>query len=179
MTSGVEGLASKIERVGAAARLSDLALFMREGEAARAHRIKKVLECLDPGVYLVGAGPYTQGVYSLMCDEVVIGRLATVVEESAGSPVDVFVNDASSLMPREVSRVHCAIYRREGVIRHDYWIVDKGSTCGTLLNDEELPHSSQLNTDDLRLASRALTNGDVISLGKSRVNCFVFLDLRK
>jgi pSer/pThr/pTyr-binding forkhead associated (FHA) protein len=113
-----------------------------------------------------------------MCDEVVIGRLATVLEKPLDRPVDIFVNDAAELTPREVSRVHCMIYRREGVTKHDYWILDQGSTCGTYVNQELVPASSSSNPDDISHASHALSNGDVVSLGKSQINNFVFVDTR-
>ena len=38
--------------------------------------------------------------------------------------------------------------------------------------------ASSSNPDDISLASRALSNGDVISLGKSQINNFVFIDTR-
>ena len=178
MSSGLSSIALKIEKLSSLARLSELAHLMAEGQVARAKRIRSVLGHLDPGVYLVGAGPYTQGVHSLMCDEVVIGRLATVLEKPTDRPVDVFVNDATTLTPREVSRIHCTIYRREGVTKHDYWILDRGSTCGTYVNQELVPATASANSDDISLASRALSNGDVISLGKSQINNFVFVDTR-
>lgn len=178
MSSELSSIAVKIEKLSSMARLSDLALFMTEGLVTRAKRIRSVLGHLEPGVYLIGAGPYAQGVHSLMCDEVVIGRLATVLEETTDRPVDVFVNDATTLTPREVSRVHCMIYRREGVTKHDYWILDRGSTCGTYVNQELVPAASSSNPDDISLATRALSNGDVISLGKSQINNFVFIDTR-
>lgn len=179
MTSVLDRLTTQIEQLGVAARLNDLALFMKDGEATRAQKIRAVLEHLDPGVYLIGTGPYTQGVYSLMCDEVVIGRLATVLEKSLDCPVDVIVNDAATLTPREVSRIHCAIYRREGVTRHDYWVIDKKSTCGTYVNQERVQAASADDSDAERLASKPLANGDVISLGPSFINTFVFLDVRE
>jgi hypothetical protein len=175
----LDRIAVKLEQLSVTARLSDLALFIQEGERKRAQRIKSVLERLEPGVYLVGSGPYTQGVHSLMCDEVIIGRMATVLEKNLDRPVDVFVNDAATLAPREVSRVHCAIYRKEGVTKHDYWVVDKGSTCGTYVNQERIQPPGADGSDDLRLASRALANGDVISLGPHLINSFVFVDLRE
>src|ERR1700739_3958375 len=133
-----EHLARLFDKLSVAARLSDAGLFMRDGEAIRSRRVMTVLEKLDPGVYLLGSGPYTQGVYSLMCDEVVLGRLASVLEAPLDKPVDVFVNDAANLTPREVARVHCSIYRRQGVVNHDYWLIDRGSTCGSFLNDQKL-----------------------------------------
>ena len=179
MSAVLDRLAAQIENLGAVARLNDLALFVKDGEITRAQKVRAVLAHLDPGVYLIGTGPYTQGVYSLMCDEVVIGRLPTVLEKSLDRPLDVIVNDAATLTPREVSRVHCAIYRREGVTKHDYWIIDKRSTCGTYVNREPLQAASADDSDAVRLASKALTNGDVISLGPSLINTFVFLDLRE
>lgn len=172
-------LAMNLEKLSVHARLQDLALFISEGEEIRKQRIMAVLDHLEPGVYLVGAGPYAQGVYSLMCDEIVIGRLATVLERSVDKAVDVFVNDAAALTPREVSRVHCAIYRSERVSTHDYWIIDRGSTCGTYLNKEKLDKPASDNEDETRRASRALANGDIISLGPSLINTFLFADLRE
>jgi len=171
--------AQKVENLSVAARLNDLAVQIREGEASRLLRIYAVLEKLDPGVYLIGAGPYTQGVFSLMCDEVVIGRLATALEQSSDVPVDVLVNDGVTLTPREVSRVHCMIYRKEGVTKHDYWVIDRGSTCGTYLNGEKLDSPATASSEDVAQASRSLSDGDVISLGPSGVNNFLFVDLRK
>lgn len=173
-----EQLANRFERLSVAARLGDIGLFMRDGEGVRLRKILSVLENLDAGVYLVGSGPYTQGVYSLMCDEVVVGRLATVLEKPLGQPVDVFVNDAASLTPREVSRVHCSIYRREGVVSHDYWLIDRGSTCGTFLNERQLEAPKTDDEDEIRRVSRALSGGDIISLGPLFVNTFLFADLR-
>jgi pSer/pThr/pTyr-binding forkhead associated (FHA) protein len=170
--------AEKIEKLAIRSRLQDLAVNVTEGEASRRGKIYAVLGKLDPGMYLIGAGPYTQGVYSLMSDEVVIGRLATALEKPLDVPVDVLVNDAVTLTPREVSRVHCTIYRREGVTKHDYWLVDRGSTCGTYLNGEKMDIAGSSSPEDTMRASRALSDGDTITLGPSGINSFVVLDLR-
>jgi pSer/pThr/pTyr-binding forkhead associated (FHA) protein len=171
-------LALKIDQLSIGARLSDLAFFMADGEGARAQRVHAVLEKLDPGVYLIGTGPYSQGVFSLMNDEVVIGRLATPLEQMVDKPVDVFVNDAVRLTPREVSRVHCRIYRAWGTFQHDYFLVDQGSSCGTYLNGKKLDPPLSTVEDEIRRVSRGLNSGDVISLGPSGINTFVFADLR-
>jgi pSer/pThr/pTyr-binding forkhead associated (FHA) protein len=169
----------KIEQLSVAARLNDLAVYMHDGQPVRLQKIFSVLEQIDPGVYLIGTGPYTQGVFSLMCDEVVIGRLATVLERPLDKPIDIFVNDAATLTPREVSRVHCAIYRQEGVLNHDYWIIDRASTCGTYVNQQHLETPKSETIDETRRVSRGLSDGDVISLGPSLINSFVFVDLRR
>jgi hypothetical protein len=178
MSKELDRIATQIEHLGVSARLIDLALYTKDGETSRTEKIRAVLEHLEPGVYLIGTGPYTQGVHSLMCEEVVIGRLANVLEKPLDRPVDVFVNDGVTLSPREVSRLHCAIYRKEGVTKHDYWIIDRGSTCGTYVNQKQLQSPSADTSDDVRLTSQALVNGDVISLGPSTINSFVFVDLR-
>jgi pSer/pThr/pTyr-binding forkhead associated (FHA) protein len=171
-------LSRAFNKLSVTSRLQDTAYFMRSDEAARIQLVRSVFERLDPGVYLAGAGPYTQGVYSLMSDEVVIGRLATVLESPIGQAVDVFVNDAATLTPREVSRLHCSIYRHDGVSEHDYWLIDRGSTCGTFLNGEKLEVPKTYEEPETRRVSRALVHGDVISLGASLVNTFLFVDLR-
>jgi hypothetical protein len=171
-------LSHRFEKLSVTARLQDTAYFMRSDEATRIQLVQAVLERLDPGVYLVGAGPHTQGVYSLMSDEIVVGRLATVLETPLGQAIDVFVNDAATLTPREVSRLHCAIYRRQGVVSHDYWLIDRGSTCGTFLNGQKLEAPKTQEEDEIRRVSQSLSDGDVISLGSSLVNTFIFADLR-
>lgn len=171
-------LAIKIERLAVKARLNDLNLLITEGEITQAQKIYAVLKKLDPNVFLIGSGPYSQGVFSLMADEIVIGRDATPLEQMLDKPVDVFVNDAATLTPREVSRVHCSIYRAQGTFQNDYYIIDRGSTCGTYLNSERLEAASSSDPDEVRRVSRSLSQGDVISLGASAVNTFVFADLR-
>jgi hypothetical protein len=171
-------LASKLDDLAVACRLQDLAVFTLEGRTDRIDKLQKVLSALDPGVYLLGAGPYSQGVTSLMCDEVVIGRMSSPLEEIRDKAVDVFVNDAVELLPREVSRVHCLIYRREGVEHHDFWVMDKKSACGTYLNGERLENAQSDSEQEKIRTSRALASGDVISLGPSRINSFIFADLR-
>lgn len=179
MTVDNKERAQKIEKLSVRSRLQDLAVHVTEGEASRLIKIYAVLEKLDPGVYLIGAGPYTQGVHSLMCDEIVIGRLATALEKPLDVPVDVLVNDAVTLTPREVSRVHCMIYRRDGVTKHDYWLIDRGSTCGTYLNGEKLEAPPTSSAEDVASASRTLSDGDAITLGSSGINSFLFVDLRE
>jgi len=171
-------LASKLDDLAVSSRLHDLALFTLDGRPKRIKQLQRVLSALSPGVYLFGAGPYSQGVVSLMCDEVVIGRMATPLEQLREEAIDVFVNDGVGLLPREVSKVHCVIYRREGVERHDYWIMDRGSTCGTFVNGDRLEIATSGSEEEKIKTSRALENGDVISLGPAQINFFVFADLR-
>ena len=80
-------LADKVDRLARTARLQDLSLLLAQSDAERITRIAAVFQGLDAGTYLIGSGPYTQGVYSVMVDEVVLGRLATPLEEPLDKPV--------------------------------------------------------------------------------------------
>lgn len=170
-------LALKIARLTLTSRLQDLLLFAQDGDLQRSAGIFNVLDRLDPGPYLVGAGPYTQGVYLLKGDDTVLGRLATPLEQPKGEAIDIFVNDAPSFLPREVSRVHAVILRMQKGSASEFSILDRGSTCGTYVNGDKLQPSPATNIDDLGSISRRLKHGDVISLGASHVNLFMFLDL--
>jgi FHA domain len=170
-------LALKIARLTVTSRLQDLLLFAQDGDLQRSAGILAVLERLDPGAYLVGAGPYTQGIHLLRADETVLGRLATPLEQPKGEAVDIFVNDAPAFLPREVSRIHAVIIRDRHGTEEEFAILDRGSTCGTYVNGEKLQSSPASSLEDLGRVSRRLNHADVISLGPSHVNVFLFLNL--
>lgn len=164
-------LANKADRLNRTARLQDLTLLFAQSEGERIQRIAKVLETLGSGTYLIGTGPYTQGVYSAMVDELVLGRLATPLEQPLDKPVDVFCHDVPCLMPREVSRCHAMIYRL-GESNKTSVLKDLGSTCGIYLNGARLG-----STEDSQEPAAELKSGDVISLGPSHVNSYLFVVL--
>jgi hypothetical protein len=164
-------LAEKADRLNRTARLQDLTLFFAQPESERVQRIAKVLETLGPGTYLIGTGPYSQGVYSAMVDELVLGRLATPLEEPLDKAVDVFCHDVPCLMPREVSRYHAMIYRVGDTSKISI-LKDLGSTCGTYLNGARLGRTEGGDEPAAKLKS-----GDVISLGPSHVNSYLFVVL--
>ena len=165
-------LAEKADKLNRTARLQDLTLFFAPLESERIQRIAKVLESLGAGTYLIGTGPYSQGVYSAMVDELVLGRLATPLEQPLDKPVDVFCHDVPCLMPREVSRYHAMICRF-GEVNKTSVLKDLGSTCGTYLNGARLG-----STEGSEEPAAELKSGDVISLGPSHVNSYLFVDLR-
>jgi hypothetical protein len=171
-------LALRIARLAVTSRLQDLSLFTQEGEVQRGASILAVLERLDPGTYLIGAGPYTQGMHLLLGDETVLGRLATPLEEPRDQAVDIFVNDAPAFLPREVSRVHAVIMRTHDSSHEEYWLLDRGSTCGTYVNGEKLAPSPAQSLEDLGRIGRKLNHADVISLGPSHVNVFILVGLK-
>lgn len=164
-------LADKADRLNRTARLQDLTLFFAQSEGERIQRIGTVLEKLGSGTYLIGTGPYTQGVYSAMADEVVLGRLATPLEEPLDKPVDIFCHDVPCLMPREVSRYHAVIYRIGDATKTSI-VKDLGSKCGTYVNGERLGATQSGDEPATKLSS-----GDVISLGPSHVNSYMFVVL--
>jgi pSer/pThr/pTyr-binding forkhead associated (FHA) protein len=165
-------LANKADRLNRTARLQDLTLFFAQSEGERIQRIATVLEKVESGTYLIGTGPYTQGVYSAMADEVILGRLATPMEQPLDKPVDIFCHDVPCLMPREVSRYHAMIYR-VGDASKTSIVKDLGSTCGTYVNGVRL--GTVEGSDE---PATKLSSGDVISLGPSHVNSYLFVELR-
>jgi hypothetical protein len=64
------------------------------------------------------------------------------------------------------------IYRKEGVERHDYWLIDCGSTCGTYLNEHKLDAPTSTSTEEVVWVGCALADGSTISLGPSGINTF-------
>jgi pSer/pThr/pTyr-binding forkhead associated (FHA) protein len=170
----LKDIALNVAKVAATARLQDLAFLVQEGELQRGANVLGVLERLDPGTYLIGAGPYTQGIYLLRSDETAIGRLATPLEEPKNEAVDIFVNDAPAFVPREVSRIHAAITRSGEA----YWLLDRGSTCGTYVNGTKIIPQPAHNFEDIASVGRKLDHADMISLGPSHVNVFVFASLK-
>jgi len=162
-------LAERVDRLARSARVQDLSILLAQSEAERIGQIASCLETLDPGTYLIGSGPYTQGIYSVMTDEVILGRLATPLEKPLDKPVDIFCQDVACLTPREASRYHAMVFRLGDSQKH-YFIRDLGSSCGTFLNGEKLP-------PDEVTGSVKLSHGDVISLGPSHVNTYVFMSL--
>ncbi len=174
MTETFIQLAEKADRLARRARINDILLFLDQSELDRVQAIGAVIQALDAGAYLLGTGPYTQGVYSVMSEEVILGRLATPLETPLDKPVDIFCQDIVSLVPREVSRYHAMICCF-GDHKRMYFIEDLGSSCGTYLNGKKL---GECDAEDQKGSPAELSNGDVISLGPSLINTFIFVDLR-
>ena len=170
MNDDIVKLANKIDRLARTARAQDLSLLLSQSELERVSKIAVAIEQLGHGDYLIGSGPYTQGVYSIMADEVVFGRLATPMEDLLDKPVDIFCQDVPCLAPREVSRNHAMVFRL-GNERMRYFVRDMGSTCGTYVNGE------RLQTDSDKDATEELKHGDIVSLGPSHINTYVFVQL--
>ena len=168
MNEQILQVADRVDRLARSARAQDLSILLAQSEGERVRLIASCLEALDPGTYLVGSGPYTQGVYSIMADEVVLGRLATPLEKPLDKPVDIFCQDVACLHPREVSRYHAMVFRL-GDAQKRYFIRDLGSSCGTFVNGQKL----LLDNSD---GSSELSHGDVVSLGPSHVNTYIFMN---
>jgi len=166
---------TRIEKMIRASRLNDINMLMKAGQAQRFKEIQEALAKLEPGAYLIGCGPYTQGIYRLSAEETLFGREATLHEEPVGRPLDFLVNDSVTFRPREVSRVHFRINREEIDGQSAYFLTDLGSTCGTYLNGALLESQKDGTSARDTEVSRPLADLDVISLGPGMVNLFLFL----
>jgi hypothetical protein len=174
MNSFQEAVA-KIEKMIRASRLDDLDVLMKEGRGERIGKIEGALSKLEPGAYLIGCGPYTQGIYRLSAPATVFGREATTGEEPPKRALDHTIRDWVTFQPREVSRIHFKIDREEIEGQIAYYITDLGSTCGTYLNGARLESQDvTAPTRDTRV-SKPVADLDIISMGPSLVNLFLFL----
>jgi pSer/pThr/pTyr-binding forkhead associated (FHA) protein len=166
---------TKIEKMIRASRLADLDALMKEGRGDRIGKIVEALSKLESGAYLIGCGPYTQGIYRLSAPVTVFGREAAVNEEPPERPLDHAIRDSVTFRPREVSRIHFKIDREELEGQSVYYITDLGSTCGTYLNGTSLEgQKPPAGTRDTRV-SRPIADLDIISMGPSLINLFLFL----
>lgn len=100
---------AKIEKMIRTSRLNDLDALMKAGQIQRISEIGEAIAKLDAGGYLIGCGPYTQGIYRLSASETVFGREATLHEAPVGKALDFSVSDSVTFRPREVSRRHFKI----------------------------------------------------------------------
>jgi pSer/pThr/pTyr-binding forkhead associated (FHA) protein len=165
----------KIEKLIRASRLNDLDSLMKEGQAERISQLAEAISKLDVGGYLIGCGPYTQGIYRLSDDDTVFGRQATVHEDPVDAALDFSINDAVTFRPREMSRRHFKITGQKSGTDRAFYITDLGSSCGTYLNGSLLEPQREANVGTGTKVARPLADLDVISLGSGFVNLFVFL----
>ncbi len=166
---------AKIENMIRTSRLNDLDSLMKVGQARRISEIGDSITKLDPGGYLVGCGPYTQGIYRLSAPETIFGRQATLHEQPVDKALDFSINDSVTFRPREVSRRHFKITQDRIDSQPIYFITDIGSTCGTYLNGVLLEAQKQDGSGTDTSVAKPLADLDVISLGPNMVNVFLFL----
>jgi len=171
--------AAKIERMICTSRLNDIDHLMKVGQAQRISEIGESIAKLDPGAYLIGCGPYTQGIYRLSANETVFGREATLHEAPVGKALDFSVNDSVTFRPREVSRRHFKITQDQMGADRVYFVTDLGSTCGTYLNGALLEPQKEDSLSVDTSVAKPLADLDVISLGPGMVNLLLFLIIPK
>jgi len=164
-----------IEKLIRTTRLSDVDRLMKYGQPQRLVEIYEVIAKLEPGAYLVGCGPYTRGIYRLSTEETLIGREATLHEEPVETALDILVSDAVTFRPREISRIHLKIRHSDSAGESTYYAYDMGSSTGTYINGERLPNGK----DSSENAEWLLADQDIISLGPSNINIFLFLFIPK
>lgn len=166
---------SKIEKMIRTSRLNDLDSLMKVGQTQRISEIGDSIAKLDPGGYLIGCGPYTQGIYRLSASETIFGRQATLHEEPVGKSLDFSINDSVTFRPREISRRHFKVTQNRIGSQLIYFITDLGSTCGTYLNGASLEAQKENSSSTDTSVAKPLADLDVISLGPNMVNLFLFL----
>jgi len=164
-------VALEADRLVLESRLRDLALIAQTDRRDRVGAIAAVLSKLHPGAYLVGCGPYCCGILPLTVDEVVLGRPPSPLEAVPEGVADFTLNDAVWMLPREASRIHASILRKTENGQTSYWLRDQNSRAGTYVNFH------QIGVDEEGAATgeaKELSTGDVVSLGPSGVNSYVF-----
>ena len=154
----------RIDKLISISRLKEIAFIIGTDVTERIAKISTVLEGLRDGAYLLGTGPSTVGIIPLTVDEIVLGRSATTLEKPSDVLIDYAASDTLYFMPREVSRAHAKIVRKQNVPDIEYWLMDLNSTCGTFVN------TSQVDSQEGVL----LSHGDVVSLGPSMISTYVF-----
>jgi hypothetical protein len=166
---------AKIEKMIRVSRLNDLDSLMKVGQEQRVSEIGESIAKLDQGAYLIGCGPYTQGIYRLSASETIFGRQATLHEEPVSKVLDFSINDSVTFRPREVSRRHFKITHNRIDSQAVYFITDLGSTCGTYINGASLEPQREDGSGTDTSVAKPLADLDVISLGPNLVNLFLFL----
>jgi len=161
----ISPLLLSIDKLIRLSRLKELEFIMSSDQAMRVKEIEAALRCLTPGQYLLGTGPSTTGIIPLDTGEIVLGRPPTVVEHPSVSTADHWATDTLYFVPREVSRTHTKIVTHTAECSTQHWLIDLNSTCGTFINQTQI---------DPGRPGVLLTHGDIISLGPSRTNTYVY-----
>ena len=161
----IDPIYMRMDELISLSRLQELALIVNSDRAERIARMMLVLSALQPGAYLLGTGPSTVGIIPLTVDEVVFGRLATPIEQPSETVVDYAVVDTLYFGPCEVSRVHAKVVRRNAHHGIRYAVVDLGSSRGTFVNGQAVAPDGDGTT---------IKHGDVLSLGPSQINTYMF-----
>lgn len=164
-------VAVEVDRLVLESRFRDLALVAQADRRDRVGSIAAVLAELDIGAYLIGCGPYSCGIFPLTVDEVVLGRPPSPLEALPDSVADYTLNDAVWMQPREASRIHASILRQSTAGRAKYWIRDENSKTGTYVNSRRVGVDADGTVSGV---PTELAHGDVVSLGPSGVNSYIF-----
>jgi pSer/pThr/pTyr-binding forkhead associated (FHA) protein len=160
----------EIDRLIRHARLKEIEFIMSLDVSERVCEMRAALERLSPGQYLLGTGPSTVGIVPLNTRDVVLGRPPTVVETPTRAEADYCAIDTLYFVPREISRTHAKVVRQTGSFGIRHVLLDLHSTCGTFVNEMLVDPEGE---------GAVLDHGDVISLGPSRTNTYVYYRVRQ
>ena len=159
-----DSLYATIDRLIGLSRLKEIQFIMSSDQAERVAEIRTALERLSPGEYLLGTGPSTVGIVPLDKRECILGRPPTLLEGPGESLPDCWATDTVYFVPREVSRAHAKVVTQREQYRRQHILLDLNSTLGTFVNQVQVPSDSGV----------MLKHGDVISLGPSGTNTYVY-----
>jgi hypothetical protein len=162
---GSDPVLLEVDRLIRISRLKEIEFIMSTDAAERVREITAAVERLRPGEYLLGTGPSTVGIVSLNTHAVVLGRPPTTLEGPAREIANCLAVDTLYFVPREISRTHAKVVRQTGSFGTRHLLIDMHSTCGTFVNATPV---------DPRGGGVVLRHGDVISLGPSRTNTYVY-----
>jgi len=165
-------VAINVDRLILESRLCDISLIAQSDRSDRVGAIASVISELSSGAYLIGCGPYCCGVLPLTVSEVVLGRPPSPLESVPDAVADYTLNDAVCMVPREASRIHVTILRHKTDETTEYSIRDEDSQTGTYLNGRRVGWSE---AGEATASTAPLSHCDVVSLGPSGVNSYVFL----
>jgi hypothetical protein len=155
----------EIDRLIRQSRLKEIEFIMSMDATERVHRLRAALGHLDAGAYLLGTGPSTVGIVPLNGHDIVLGRPPTILESPSREQPDYYAVDTLYFVPREISRTHAKVMRRNGSPGVRHILIDLHSTCGTFVNETRV---------DPNGTGAVLEHGDIISLGPSQTNTYVY-----
>jgi FHA domain-containing protein len=171
----IVAIAGAVDRWTLESRLRDISLLALSDRNERMAAIATVISRLPPGGYLLGCGPYSCGILPLTVDEVVLGRSPTPLESPPETVADFTLNDAVHMVPREASRIHAKILCRKTDDATEFLLQDANSRNGTYLNGRRIGVDSDGKPNG---QGAILASGNVIWLGPSGINIYVFVDTR-
>lgn len=161
----IDPILLQIEQLIRLSRFREIEFILSTDAEERVREIATAIGRLQSGGYLLGTGPATVGIIPLHAREVVLGRPPTTLEPPPERMADYCAVDTLYFVPREISRIHAKVVQRTDGLETRHVLIDMHSTCGTFINGIAVRPGG---------AGITLRRGDVISLGPSQTNTYVY-----